>query len=218
MVENQGRLVAVNIVHEIRPGAGRDTAIDKRPVDGQVEVGPLGLCGDSQCDSRYHGGPDKALYAYAVEDAAWWAEKLGREITPGLLGENLTTEGVDCTHALLGEQWRLGPDVLVEVRMPRTPCDNLSMRMDIHGFHREFSASRRVGAYLAVLVPGRVAAGDRVTIEHRPSHKITIADWAGRRDPEHGRRLLESGDDLAAEVRRSAQRLVRKRRPAQVRG
>lgn len=210
MVEDQGRLVAVNVVHEIRPGAGRDTAIDKRPVDGPVEVGPLGLTGDTQCDSRYHGGPDKALYAYAVEDAAWWTAELGREITPGLLGENLTTEGIDCTHALLGERWRIGAEVLVEVRMPRTPCDNLSLRMGLHGFHRQFSASRRVGAYLSVLVPGFVKAGDRVVIDHRPSHGITIADWAYRRDPEHGRRLLESSDDLAADVRRTAQRLSRK--------
>ena len=212
MAEGQGRLLAVNVVREIRPGAGRDTAIDKRPVDGQVEVGALGINGDTQCDRRSHGGPDKALYAYAVEDAAWWAEELGREITPGLFGENLTTEGVDCTHALLGERWRLGPEVLVEVRMPRSPCDNLSARMGIHGFHRQFSASRRVGAYLAVLVPGRVAAGDLVTIEHLPSHGITIADWVGRRDPEDGRRLLESGVELAPDVRRTALRLTRRSR------
>ena len=214
MVEDPGRLVAVNIVHEIRQGAGRATAIDKRPVDGPVEVGPLGLYGDSQCDRRYHGGPDKALYAYAVEDANWWAAKLGRDITPGMFGENLTTEGMDCTNALLGERWRIGPDVLVEVRMPRSPCDNLSLRMGLHGFHRRFSASRRVGAYLAVLVPGIVSAGERVTVENRPSHGVTIGDWAGRRDPELGRRLLESGDDLAADVRRTALRLVRGRRPA----
>lgn len=214
MVEDQGHLVAVNIVHEIRRGAGRDTAIDKRPVDRPVEVSPLGLYGDSQCDRRYHGGADKALYAYAVEDAAWWAEELGREIRPGLFGENLTIEGIDCTNAVLGERWRIGPDVVVEVRMPRSPCDNLSLRMEIQGFHQQFAASRRVGAYLAVLVPGMVAAGERVAVEYRPSHGVTIGDWAGRRDPEHGRRLLESGDDLASEVRRTALRLARKRTPA----
>ncbi|TDU84444.1 MOSC domain-containing protein YiiM [Kribbella voronezhensis] len=208
---DQGRLYAVNVVHEIRPGAGRQTAIDKRPATGRIEVGTLGLSGDTQCDRRYHGGPDKALYAYATEDAAWWAKRLDRDIPPGLFGENLTTEGIDCTHALLGERWRLGADVVVEVRMPRSPCDNLSLRMGIPAFHKEFSASRRVGAYLAVLTTGSVAAGDLVTIEHRPTHEVTVANWVGRRNPEHARRLLDSGEDLAPDVRRTALRLVRKR-------
>jgi MOSC domain-containing protein YiiM len=203
-------LVAVNAVYKVRPGAGRDTAIDKRPVRGPVEIGELGLVGDTQCDRRFHGGPDKALYAYAVEDAEWWAGELAREVTPGLVGENLTVAGIDCTHALFGERWRLGSGVVVEVRMPRTPCDNLSLRLGIPGFHRRFSASRRVGAYLKVLRSGRIAATDPVEIEHRPPHGVTIADWIGRRDPDDGRTLLDSGIDLADDVRRSAQRLIRR--------
>jgi MOSC domain-containing protein YiiM len=203
-------LVAVNAVYKVGPGAGRKTAIDKRPVHGPVEVGELGLQGDTQCDRRFHGGPDKALYAYAVEDAEWWASELGREVAPGLFGENLTVADIDCTHAVFGERWRLGSVVVVEVRMPRTPCDNLSLRLGIPGFHRRFSASRRVGAYLKVLSPGRIAAGDPAVIEHRPRHGVTIADWIGRRDPDDARKLLDSGIDLADEVRRSAQRLKRR--------
>lgn len=67
------RLIAVNVVHEIIRGPTRWTAIDKRPVPGAVVVEELGLVGDKQCDTRYHGGPDKALYAYAEEDADWWS-------------------------------------------------------------------------------------------------------------------------------------------------
>ena len=95
-------LLAVNVVHELIRGPTRWTAIDKRPVHGAVQVGVLGLAGDRQCDTRYHGGPDKALYAYAVEDAEWWAAELGREIPPGLFGENLTTRGLDITGASIG--------------------------------------------------------------------------------------------------------------------
>jgi MOSC domain-containing protein YiiM len=213
MSESAARVGAVNVVHQIRAGDGRDTAIDKRPVTGRVEVGPLGLEGDHQCDRQHHGGPDKAVYAYAAEDAAWWAEKLGRDIPPGLFGENLTMMGLDCSYALLGERWRIGSEVLVEVRMPRTPCGNLSMRMGIPGFHKQFAASRRVGAYLKVLHQGRIAADDPVTIECRPSHGVTVADWLGPRSPDHGRRLLDSGIDLADLVRRAAQRLARRRSP-----
>ena len=64
----------VNVVHELRDGYFHRTAIDKRPVRGAVHVGPLGLAGDEQVD-RSHGGPDRAVYVYADEDAAWWSER-----------------------------------------------------------------------------------------------------------------------------------------------
>ncbi|HEY3558702.1 MAG TPA: MOSC domain-containing protein [Kribbella sp.] len=175
------RLIAVNVVHEVIRGPTRWTAIDKRPVSGTVEVGELGLVGDRQCDTRYHGGPDKALYAYAAEDAEWWAGELGREIPPGLFGENLTTYGLDITGAVIGERWRIGGPVhgiLVEVRSPRTPCGNLSGRMGIHRFHHRFARTGRVGAYLKVLETGSVRAGNRITVVHRPAGGQTIGSGA----------------------------------------
>ncbi|TDW98931.1 MOSC domain-containing protein [Kribbella sp. VKM Ac-2566] len=177
MIEPAARLVAVNVVHEVIRGPTRWTAIDKRPVRGAVEVGELGMVGDRQCDTRYHGGPDKALYAYAEEDADWWAAELGREIPPGLFGENLTTRGLDVTGALIGERWRIG-GILVEVRSPRTPCGNLSGRMGIKRFHQRFARTGRVGAYLKVLETGEVCAGDRITVVHRPDDGQTIGGAA----------------------------------------
>ncbi|MGW7683454.1 MOSC domain-containing protein [Kribbella sp. NPDC054772] len=170
-------VVAVNVVHELIRGPTRRTAIDKRPVDGAVAVGELGLVGDRQCDTRYHGGVDKALYAYAAEDAEWWSAELGREIPPGLFGENLTTRGLDITGALLGERWRIGGTangILVEVRSARTPCGNLSGRMGIHRFHHRFAKTGRVGAYLKVLETGSVQAGDPIVVVHRPAAAVRL--------------------------------------------
>lgn len=204
------RLLTVNVVHTIRPGAGRETAIDKRPVDGPVAVGELGLDGDRQCDTKHHGGPDKALYAYASEDAAWWADELDRDIPPGLFGDNLRTEGLDVTGARIGERWRIGGagGVLVEVRMPRTPCENLSFRMGDPDFHKRFVAAGRVGAYLKVIEPGTVAAGDVIAIERRPDHELTIGGYFDRPPSDVMRRVLDSGVELAEPVRRKAHRIV----------
>src|SRR5947207_6639611 len=106
------------------------TGIDKRPVDGPVEVraprprgiGGSGLVGDHICDRRHHGGGDQALYACGREDLDWWAAELGRPLRSGMFGENLTTTGVDITAAVIGERWRLGDTVVVEVSVPRIPC------------------------------------------------------------------------------------------------
>ena len=201
-------MVAVSVVHEITPGYFQDTAIDKRPVDGPVEVTALGLVGDQQL-SRSHGGPDKAVYAYAEEDAHWWAGELGRTIAPGTFGENLRTSGLDVTSAIIGERWRVG-DVMLQVRMPRTPCENLSMRMGIDGFHLRFNSTGRVGALLKVLTPGTVRAGDEIAVERRPDHGVTVADLATGPTAHQMRRLLDSGVPLARSVRAKADRIVRR--------
>lgn len=201
-----GRVVAVNVVARVTPGYFGDTAIDKHPVLGPVEVGALGLAGDRQL-SRIHGGQDKAVYAYASEDAAWWATELERPIVPGLFGENLQTSGIDVTGASIGERWRIG-EVILEVRLPRTPCENLSLRMGIKGFHRRFNATGRVGAMLSVVTPGVIEAGDDIVVERRPGHDVTIASMATGPTCAQMKRLLDSGVPLARSVRVRARRIV----------
>ena len=206
---NQARLDAVTVVHRVRPGYFHDTAIDKRPVAGPVQVSATGLDGDQQL-SRAHGGTDRAVYAYANEDAQWWGAALGRDIPPGLFGENLRTTGLDVNAARIGDRWRVGDGVLLEVRMPRTPCENLSMRMGIDRFHLSFNATGRVGAMLKVLVPGTIRAGDVITVDSRTDHDVTVADLAIGPDASQMRQLLDSGVPLARRVRDIARRIVRR--------
>ena len=106
-------LVAVCAVSELHPDGGRDrvTAIDKRALDGRVRIGRYGVGADVQADRKHHGGLDKALYAYADEDAAFWEGELGRILPPGFFGENLRTEGIDVNAARIGELWRIGASV-----------------------------------------------------------------------------------------------------------
>ncbi len=111
----------------VRRGRPLMSAIAKSPVEGRVRVAGVNVAGDDQADRRVHGGPDKAVYAYAAEDTAWWAGELGRPLEPGMFGENLTTEGVDVSGALVGERWRVGT-VELEVCQPRLPCAKLGLR------------------------------------------------------------------------------------------
>jgi len=150
------------------------TAIWKEPVSGRVAVRGVNVAGDDQADRSVHGGPDKAVYAYASEDAAWWAQRLGRELGPAPFGENLTTRGVDVSGARIGERWAIG-STLLEVRQSRMPCYKLGLRMDDPRFLRTFAQADRPGAYLAILREGDVVAGDAVEIVHRPAHDITVA-------------------------------------------
>ena len=201
-------VLAVNTVAQIRPGYAGDTAIDKRPVAGPVAVDATGLVGDRQV-ARNHGGADRAVYAYATEDADWWAAELGRDLPVGLIGENLRTSGLGVSSAQIGERWRIGT-ALFEVRMPRTPCANLSLRLGIPRFHVRFNATGRVGAMLGVLECGSLRAGDPVTVEFRPRHGVTVADLAVGPDAAAVRALLDSGVPLASTVQSTARRVLRR--------
>ncbi len=203
-----GTVEAVCVAHRVVEGYYHPTAIDKRPADGPVRVGELGPEGDRHVDPS-HGGLDAAVYVYADEDAAYVAGLLGLEVPPGLLGENVRTRGLDVTDARLGERWWLGVPgrgVLLEVRKPRTPCRNLSMRVGTDGFHLDLNRSGRVGAMCRVVAPGVVGAGDPVTLEHRPDHDVSIGVLVTGMSPSQAQDLLDSGTELTAAVRAKARR------------
>jgi MOSC domain-containing protein YiiM len=148
------------------------SGIDKRPVPGRVAVGPLGLDGDVQVNRRHHGGEGQAVYAYAQEDADWWAAELGRELPPGRFGENLRTTGLDLTSAVLGERWQVGT-ALFEVTACRIPCANFERFWGVPQLVKRFTAHGASGAYLRVLQTGEVGAGDVVRVVERPDHGVT---------------------------------------------
>jgi MOSC domain-containing protein YiiM len=140
-----------------------ETAIWKEPVVGRVVIEGVNVAGDGQADLRVHGGRDKAVYAYAVEDYAWWSEQLGRAVEPGTFGENLTVIGIDLSDAAIGSRWRVGT-ALLEVTQPRFPCFKLGIRMGDAGFVKEFERAARFGAYLRIVEDGDVGAGDEIVV------------------------------------------------------
>jgi MOSC domain-containing protein YiiM len=172
-------LVSVNVGRPqqigVRRGRPQMSAIGKAPVTGRVKVEGVNLAGDDQADRRVHGGPDKAVYAYASEDTAWWSQELQRtNLGPGMFGENLTTHGVDVTNAVIGERWRVGT-VELEVCQPRLPCFKLGLRFQDPLMLKRFALANKPGAYLRIVTEGELEQGDQVDITQRPSHGVTIA-------------------------------------------
>jgi MOSC domain-containing protein YiiM len=150
------------------------TAIWKHPVEGRVPLHGVNLRGDDQADRTVHGGPDKAVYAYAAEDTGWWESELGRPLGPGAFGENLTTRGIAVSQAVIGERWTVG-STLLEVAQPRLPCFKLGLRMGDPRFLKRFAGAGRPGAYLRVIREGDLGAGDAIEVESRPAHGVTSA-------------------------------------------
>jgi MOSC domain-containing protein YiiM len=172
------RLASVNVGRPRPVDTGRrtvTTAIWKTPVEGRVAVRGVNLDGDDQADRSVHGGPDKAVYAYAIEETRAWEADLGRELGSAAFGENLTTEALDVSGALVGERWRVGT-TLLEVVQPRLPCFKLGLRMGDPSFVRRFGQASRPGAYLRIVEEGELGAGDAVEVDLAalPDHGVTV--------------------------------------------
>ena len=177
-------VLSVNVAAESVDLGGWRSGIDKRPSDAPLAVrapGPRkgglgsGVVGDAICNPKHHGGDDQAVYAYAREDLDDWQAQLGRELTNGMFGENITTSGVDVTNAVIGERWTVGTGGLVlEVTSPRTPCKTFSTWLGIRGWIKTFTAAVVPGAYFRVIEPGTMRAGDRVEVIGRPDHSVTV--------------------------------------------
>jgi MOSC domain-containing protein YiiM len=171
-------VVSVNVGRPRPVSTGRrtvSTAIWKRPVEGRVAVRGVNLDGDEQADRSLHGGPDKAVYAYALEEIDTWEAELRRDLGPAPFGENLTTGGLDVSGALVGERWRIGT-TLLEVVQPRLPCFKLGLRMGDPAFVKRFAHASRPGAYLRILEEGYLSAGDTIDADLAglPDHGVTM--------------------------------------------
>ncbi|MFD5758411.1 MOSC domain-containing protein [Streptomyces sp. NPDC127044] len=194
------------------------TGIDKRPVDGPVRVtapgpkgvGASGLAGDAVCDLRHHGGNDQAVYAVAREDLDDWGRELGRPLASGAFGENLTTQGLDVSGARIGERWRVGSEVVLEVTCGRIPCRTFQGHLGEQRWVKRFTQKGAPGAYLRVIAPGDIRAGDPIEVVHRPDHEVTVALAFRAETTERAllKRVLAAGDALHPELLEMAEKYV----------
>ncbi|MGY1437505.1 MOSC domain-containing protein [Streptomyces reniochalinae] len=195
------------------------TGIDKQPTHESVAVfapGPRGtggggLAGDTVGNLRHHGGDEQAVYAYAREELDVWERELGRTLPHGVFGENLTTRGVPVDDARIGERWQIGDPgtgPLLEVCSTRFPCNTFAGWMAEEGWLKRFMGHQRPGAYLRVLEPGRLRAGDAVTVVHRPGHEVSVSflfrSLTG--EPDLLPRVLAAGESLDPKAREKAER------------
>lgn len=199
----QPHVRSTNLARPKPEPSGKDylTGIDKRPV-GSIDVfepGPSygdgpGVVGDHVGDVLHHSGAQKAVYAYSREELDWWEGELGRELSDGFFGENLTTQGIDLEALLINQRLRVGEHVELEVSVPRTPCATFQGHLGEPGWVRRFARHGRCGVYFRVAVPGVVRAGDAIEVLESPDHDIDMltAFASAMGDDEAGRRVFEA--------------------------
>ena len=151
------------------------TGIYKLPVNTPVQITSDGIPGDVICDKKHHGGPDQAIYIYGTADYQWWAGALGRELSPGTFGENLTISNLESAALHAGDILQIGT-LRLQVTSPRMPCGTLAARMGDATFKQQFHLAERPGVYCRVLQGGLVQAGDLVHLEWYSGKTVSILE------------------------------------------
>lgn len=152
-----------------------ETGIFKKPVAYPLRVMTTGLDGDGQADLKHHGGVDKAVYVYTVENYRFWEEELGRELPFGQFGENFAVSGMLDEQVHIGDIFRIG-QIEAQVTQPRVPCFKLGIKMQDPAFVARFLHSGRVGFYLRILREGVVRAGEHIELLEADPGKLCVSE------------------------------------------
>jgi MOSC domain-containing protein YiiM len=152
------------------------TGIFKEPVAGVRPLRRFNLEGDGQADLSVHGGPDKAVYAYASEHYDFWRSEFPRSDYPwGIFGENLSTTGLLEDQVCVGDEFRVGTARLV-VTQPRMPCFKLGIRFGNPEIIKRFLESRRPGIYFGIVEEGQVGPGDRIELVNADPTRLSLVE------------------------------------------
>jgi len=173
------KLISLNVARPrlaVYQGATINTGIFKKPVSGRIALRKLNLDGDQQADLTVHGGPYKAVYAYPSEHYEYWRQQLPEmDLSWGIFGENLTTEGLKEEELHVGDHFRVGSSTVM-VRQPRMPCYKLAAKFQRDDIIERFLRSGRSGFYFSVEEEGEIGQGDSFELVSQNHDGITIAE------------------------------------------
>lgn len=172
------KLISINAGKErtqINKGREEITGIYKMPMTRSVQVTALGIAEDFIGSPQHHGGLDQALYVYGGSDYQWWEKETGREMSPGMFGENLTISELECGILNIGDYLHIG-DVTLQVTGPRIPCSTFATKMEDPQWVKKFSAADRPGFYVRILKEGALTAGQDVRVEKYEGETLSLVE------------------------------------------
>lgn len=143
----QGRLVAIQISPTYR------SVLQK--LERAELLTNRGLVGDHHARSD----TDRQILVLAQESLAEVNAELGTQLQPGMLRENLSTQGLP-VQQLIGKRLRIGESVILELKKSCTPCS----RMDEIRLGLREKLSGRRGVLATVVQGGWVGVGDLIQV------------------------------------------------------
>jgi len=172
-------VVSVNIGEPkeiIWKGKKYTTGIYKQPVSTFIVLGTTDVEEDHVVDRKYHGGVDKACYAFSSDEYNYWKELYpDLELNWGSFGENLSISELNETEIRIGDVFQAGT-AIIQASEPRQPCVKLNMRFQSDSMMKQFISRQRCGVYFRVLEPGVIRPNDTVHLIQRNADYPSVTD------------------------------------------
>ncbi len=173
-VESDGTVVAVSAhpTHSVsKPNAARVRLLAGLGVEGDAHQG-VTVKHRSRVE-RDPGAPNlRQVHLIHAELFDELAEQ-GLDVSPGAMGENVTTRGVALLDLPVGALLHLGDAAVLEITGLRNPCAQLDgvrpgLMQAVLGRDADGALVRKAGIMSIVRVAGDVAPGDAIRVELPP--------------------------------------------------
>lgn len=152
------------------------TAISKESVTESLIINKESLEGDQVANLKYHGGPDRVIHHYSLEQYEYlksvFPEK-AQLFVPGSYGENLTTEKLTEADLCIGDIFTLG-SAKVQLTEGRKPCSTIDLKYGFKGVLKEIVSSGRYGWFYKILEEGEVRVGEQLEFVERPYPNLNL--------------------------------------------
>jgi MOSC domain-containing protein YiiM len=171
------------------------SAIEKKPVTGELYLSRLNFTGDTQADLVNHGGFDKAVCVYPYEHYSYWEKEMGVTLSYAAFGENLTVSDWIEEEACIGDIYRIG-STIVQISQPRQPCFKLALRLGFSEAAKQVLSTGFTGFYLRVLEEGVVSKDSTIKLLERHPMVMSVAE--ANRIKHHSQENLVATEKLLA--------------------
>ena len=203
------KIISTNIAQPTKfiwKGEEITTGIYKKPTDVPIYLGKEDVRGDEVSDRKVHGGEFKACYLFSANQYPFWqALYPSLDWTYGMLGENITIEGLDEKQLYIGDIYKLG-NALVQITQPREPCFKFAYKFENKDVLQQFIDHGHSGTYVRVLEEGNVKTGDTFKLIERTKDSVSIFHffellYAENKNKAHIKLLLHN-DALPQRIRK----------------
>ncbi|WP_059170763.1 MOSC domain-containing protein [Bacillus sp. FJAT-27445] len=159
-----------------RNGSEFVSAIGKDPV-AEAYLTKDGFIGDGIANTKFHGGPDRALCLYPYEHYSLWEKEFGRKLVPPVFGENITATGMQESEVYIGDIFKIG-ETTVQITQGRVPCSTISAFNSIDPFLKRVHETCLTGYFFRVLEEGMITPKSEIRLIERNKHGITVLSAA----------------------------------------
>jgi len=178
-------------------GEQQRTGIFKKPTHQPIYLDKEEVKGDEISNRKVHGGIYKACYLFSADHYPHWQNLYPHlDWQYGMLGENITVEGLDETQLYVGDVYKVG-NALIQVTQPREPCTTFAAKMGSLDILEQFIAHCKPGTYTRVLKEGNVTVGDTFKLVEQLEQSITVSQlfkllFDREKNQEHLRLAIEN--------------------------